>query len=143
MNEVAHVYDRPTRLVGRVPVDLEHDAYPRAKDFGLVLAECMYLGKPVIATDWSASAEYLTQGNGCPVRCRLVELDCNHGPYSRGATWAEADPAHAADWLRRLAGEPALRARLGSAARATIEERFAPAVIGARYRRRLEAIAMF
>jgi hypothetical protein len=30
---------------------------------------------------------------------------------------------------------------LGSAARATIEERFSPAVIGARFRRRLEVIA--
>ena len=32
---------------------------------------------------------------------------------------------------------------LGAAARRTIEERFSPAVIGARYRRRLEAVATF
>ena len=31
--------------------------------------------------------------------------------------------------------------RLGAAARRTIEERFSPAAIGARYRRRLESIA--
>jgi hypothetical protein len=43
--------------------------------------------------------------------------------------------------MRRLVAEPALREQLGAKARATIEERFAPAVIGARYRRRLEAIA--
>jgi hypothetical protein len=36
---------------------------------------------------------------------------------------------------------PSESARLGAAARRTIEERFSPAVIGARYRRRLEAIA--
>ena len=115
----------------------------RSEGFGLAVAECMYLGKPAIATDWSATAEYVTPDNGCPVRCRLVELDRNHGPYSRGATWADADPAHAAEWMRLLAADRPLAARLGAAARATIEARFAPAVIGARYQRRLEAIATF
>ena len=33
-------------------------------------------------------------------------------------------------------------ARLGAAARTTIAERFAPSVIGAHYRRRLEALAL-
>jgi len=45
--------------------------------------------------------------------------------------------------MRLLPSDPALVARLGAAARATIESRFAPAVIGERYRRRLEYIAMF
>jgi hypothetical protein len=43
--------------------------------------------------------------------------------------------------MQRLCADRVLAARLGAAARATIEEKFAPAVIGARYRRRLEAIA--
>src|SRR5581483_823735 len=30
----------------------------RSEGFGLAVAESMYLGKPVIATDWSATAEY-------------------------------------------------------------------------------------
>jgi hypothetical protein len=43
--------------------------------------------------------------------------------------------------MRRLSEDRALAARLGAAARVTIEARFAPAIVGARYRRRLEAIA--
>lgn len=113
----------------------------RSEGFGFAIAECMYLGKPVIATDWSGSAEFVHAGNGCPVRCSLVTLDRNHGPYARGQTWADPDPAHAAEWMVRLTQDRALAARLGDAARATIEERFSPAAIGARYRRRLEAIA--
>lgn len=113
----------------------------RSEGFGLAVAECMYLGKPVIATDWSATAEYLDARNGCPVPARLVALERNHGPYARGQTWAEPDVGIAADWMRRLAAAPDLGRRLGAAARATIEQRFSPAVIGARYRRRLEAIA--
>lgn len=114
----------------------------RSEGFGLSVAECMYLGKPVIATDWSATAEYLNATNGAPVRASLVELTQNIGPYSRGQIWAEPDPAHAAEWMVRIHGDAQLRNRLGATARATIEKRFAPAVIGAAYRRRLEAIAL-
>ena len=101
----------------------------------------MLLGKPVISTDWSSTAEYVTAANGCPVRAPLVALERNYGPYTRGQVWADPDPADAARAMRQLFSDRALGARLGAAARATIEERFAPAVIGARYRRRLEAIA--
>lgn len=113
----------------------------RSEGFGLAVAECMYLGKPVIATDWSATREMLNETNGCPVRNKLVMLDRNHGPYSKGQFWAEPDIAHAAEWMQRLREDPSLGHILGTAARATIETQFSPAVIGARYRRRLETIA--
>ncbi|HVS50762.1 MAG TPA: glycosyltransferase family 4 protein [Opitutaceae bacterium] len=115
----------------------------RSEGFGLAIAEAMFLGKPVISTDWSAPAEFVDADNGCPVRARLVTLEQNHGPYAKGATWAEPDTAHAAEHMRRLFGDRALAARLGAVARATIETRFSPAAIGARYRRRLECIAAF
>lgn len=115
----------------------------RSEGFGLAVAECMALGKPVISTDWSATAEFVNAQNGCPVRCSLVELTQSHGPYSKGQQWAEPDIDHAADWIRQLASDPALVARLGAAAQASITAQFSPEVIGARYRRRLEAIAAF
>jgi glycosyltransferase involved in cell wall biosynthesis len=101
----------------------------------------MYLGKPVISTDWSATAEFLDRSNGYPVDYSLVELKENHGPYGRGASWAEADTGHASELMRKIVSDPADAARTGAAARRTMEERYSPAVIGARYRRRLEAIA--
>ncbi len=115
----------------------------RSEGFGLAVAEAMFLGKPVIATDWSATAEYVTPDNGCPVRSRLITLEQNHGPYGKGATWAEPDVDHAAEYMRSLFADRALAATLGAHARETIETRFSPAVIGARYRRRLECIAAF
>jgi len=75
------------------------------------------------------------------VRAATVTLDRNHGPYAKGQVWAEPDLAHAAEWMQRLVADPALGSALGAAARATMERDFSPAVIGARYRRRLEAIA--
>lgn len=115
----------------------------RSEGFGLVVAECMLLGKPVICTDWSATAEFVNAANGCPVRYRLAPLEKNHGPYGKGQIWAEADPDHAADWMRRLHADAGLCAQLGASAHATIIARFSPDVIGARYRKRLEGIACF
>ncbi|HET7537831.1 MAG TPA: glycosyltransferase family 4 protein, partial [Candidatus Didemnitutus sp.] len=113
----------------------------RSEGFGFAVAESMYLGKPVISTDWSGTAEFVHADNGCPVRCTLVTLDRNHGPYAKGQTWADPDIDHAAWWMRKLLEDRALATRLGAAARATIEERYSPRAIGTLYRRRLEAIA--
>jgi len=113
----------------------------RSEGFGLAVAECMYLGKPVISTDWSATAEYVDAECGLPVRYSLVQLEETHGPYTKGSTWAEPDVGHAAQLMRDIAWAPAEAARIGAAARRAIEGRFSPALIGARYRRRLEAIA--
>jgi glycosyltransferase involved in cell wall biosynthesis len=115
----------------------------RSEGFGLAIAECMLLGKPVISTDWSATAEYITSENGFPVRAPLVVLEQNHGPYAKGSTWADPDPSHAAGHMRTVFNDRTLAARIGAAARDTIRTRFSPAVIGARYRRRLESIATF
>ncbi len=115
----------------------------RSEGFGLAIAESMLLGKPVIATNWSASAEYVTSENGCPVRARLVTLEQNHGPYAKGSTWADPDAEHAAQHMGTLFSDRKLVAELGRRARETIQVRFAPEVIGSRYRRRLECIAAF
>ena len=115
----------------------------RSEGFGLAIAECMFLGKPVISTDWSGPSEFVDASNGCPVRASLVTLEKNHGPYAKGQQWAEPDLAHAAEHMRTIFHDRALAARLGAAGRVTMETRYSPAAIGARYRHRLEAIAGF
>lgn len=113
----------------------------RAEGFGFAVAECMYLGKPVIATDWSATTEYLNATNGAPVRSTLLTLEKNYGPYAKGQTWAEPDVDHAVEWMQRLFADRSLGERLGKCAQETIEREFSLKAVGARYRRRLEAIA--
>jgi glycosyltransferase involved in cell wall biosynthesis len=115
----------------------------RSEGFGLAVAECMYLGKPVISTDWSGTTEFVNATNGCPVRCTVVPITKTHGPYVKGQLWAEPDIMHAAEWMRRLFEDRELAASLGAAAQRTIETQFSPAVIGAKYRQRLESIATF
>jgi glycosyltransferase involved in cell wall biosynthesis len=115
----------------------------RSEGFGLAVAESMFLGKPAIATDWSATAEFVTPENGGPVRADVITLEQNHGPYAKGSQWAEPDVADAAAQMTRLCSDRALAARLGERARHTIETRFSPEAIGTRYRRRLESISGF
>ena len=89
----------------------------RSEGFGLVPAQAMLLRRPVIATDWSATSEFLDAGCGVPIGYRLVPAqDPRHVFEAPGAVWAEADVDQAAMSLRELADSPARRAALGAAA---------------------------
>jgi glycosyltransferase involved in cell wall biosynthesis len=87
----------------------------RAEGFGLVLAEAMLLGKPVIATAWSGNTEFMDDTCAVPIGHHLVPARDDRAVY-RG-TWAEPDAAEATAALRWLADSPSHRLRLGEAAR--------------------------
>lgn len=74
----------------------------RSEGFGLVLAESMYLGKPVIATNWSANVDFMTLENSCPVSYRLIELEKDFGIYKKGNTWADPLESDASSYMKRL-----------------------------------------
>lgn len=97
----------------------------RSEGFGLVPAQAMMLGRAVVATDWSATAEFLDESCGVPVGYRLVEAVDPRGVFQApGALWADADTDEAASVLRRLADAPELRSALGERARKAAAERF-------------------
>jgi glycosyltransferase involved in cell wall biosynthesis len=113
----------------------------RSEGFGLGLAECMYLGKPVIATNWSGNVDFMTSRNSCPVEYELVTLDRSHGPYDAGQRWAEADADGAARYMRALVNDPAYAARIGHEARQTMLTEYSPQAIGKRYQDRLQVLS--
>lgn len=87
----------------------------RGEGFGLVLAEAMLLGKPVIATGWSGNTDFMGCMNAALVSYRLVPARDDRSVY-RGQ-WAEPDVAEAASLLRALADDPTRRIALGERAR--------------------------
>lgn len=88
----------------------------RSEGFGLVPAEAMLMGKTVISTDWSATAEFLNDECGLPVSYRLIPARDPRGVYEApGAFWADVDLHSAVSALRR-AEDPDLRKKMGAAA---------------------------
>jgi FkbM family methyltransferase len=89
----------------------------RSEGFGLTVAEAMVRGIPVIATDYSGTAEFVTAETGWPIPFRPVAVGKEAGPYPPSARWAEPDVAAAAEAMRAVAADRAEAARRGAAAR--------------------------
>jgi glycosyltransferase involved in cell wall biosynthesis len=115
----------------------------RAEGFGLAPAEMMYLGKPVIATNWSANTDFMNPDNAMPVRYQLAPLAQAVGVYPAGQLWAEADVDHAAWCLTRLLDDPTLRQQLGERASADIRRQLSPQAVGALVRQRLSLLGFW
>jgi len=116
-------------LIDRLDV---YAALHRAEGFGLVLAEAMALGKPVIATRYSGNLEFMDDSCARLVDCRDVSTERSHGPYPRGTRWAEPDGDQAAEMMRALFKDADARKEIGARARARIERDLSPWVVGAR-----------
>jgi glycosyltransferase involved in cell wall biosynthesis len=74
----------------------------RAEGFGLVAAEAMALGTPVIATAWSATTHFMDETSACMVDYEMVELEKDYPPFRKGYRWAEADSTKASEYMRKL-----------------------------------------
>jgi glycosyltransferase involved in cell wall biosynthesis len=91
----------------------------RSEGLGLVPAEAMLLGIPVVATGWSGNMLFMDAGSAALVPYRLVDAEDERGVYAiPGARWAEPDPAAAAARLRDLADNAEARRALGQAGQA-------------------------
>ena len=110
----------------------------RSEGFGFNLAEAMLMGKPVIATNYSGSREFVREGTACVVDYRLVPVPERAYPFSQGQVWAEPDIEHAAVLMRRVAYDDSYRENIAQAGQRFVSDNFNEAKIGARYAARLE-----
>ena len=90
----------------------------RSEGLGLVPAEAMLLGRPVIATGWSGNTDFMDNSNSALTGYRLIPVDDPRQVY-QSSVWAEADQADAVAHLRRLADDAEARQALGQRARAS------------------------
>lgn len=118
------------------------DAYVslhRAEGFGLGLAECMRLGKPVIATAWSGNMEFMTADNSCLVDYQLVPVGKGEYLHPEGQCWAEANVDHAAELMRRLVDDPGFAGSIGARAADDVRTKLSPRAAAHEIIRRIES----
>lgn len=107
----------------------------RSEGFGMVIAEMMAIGKPVIATNYSGNLMFMNSENSLLIDFDIVPVRDRYGVYrDNSACWAEPDIDHAAQQLRALHQSPELCARIGARARKDIAQRFTYERIGSEIR---------
>lgn len=112
----------------------------RSEGYGLTLAEAMSLGKPAIATAYSGNMDFMTPNNSYLVDYRIVEIEKDYGPYSKGFVWADPDLDHAAHLMRCAYEKRDQAAVIGQQAREDLYSNLHPRVVGRRIRERLSLI---
>lgn len=112
----------------------------RSEGYGKGLAEAMFLGKPVIATDYSGNLDFMNETNSCLVRYNLINVEEGQYPYAKGQVWAEPDIDHAVHYILKLLDDREYGRRLGAIASRHIRTYFSYKAIGLRYKNRLEEI---
>ena len=121
--QVVFTGHRPDALRVMAAADVVVHSSATPEPFGLVLVEAMAVGRPLIATNAGGVLDIVEPG----LNALLVP---------------PGDDAALADSLERLAGDPALRARLGAAGRRHVETHFTAqehmAMIEALYQQCLE-----
>ncbi|MCL1883847.1 MAG: glycosyltransferase family 4 protein [Defluviitaleaceae bacterium] len=109
----------------------------RAEGFGLVPAEAMLSGTPVVATNWSANTEFMNNNIACMVDYKLITIEKDCGHFRAGNRWADPDIHQAAEYMRRLNSDEDFRTDLSRKAKEHITKQFDPVIIAELMRSRI------
>ena len=112
----------------------------RAEGFGLPIAEAMSLGKPVIATGWSANMDFMDDLNSFPVPYEMITLDSYAPPYPKGTIWADPNIVETAKIMRTLFQDIQLCRQVGQKASHDIHSKFSAVATGEKILARLREI---
>jgi glycosyltransferase involved in cell wall biosynthesis len=102
----------------------------RAEGFGYGMVEAMQLGKAVVGTAFSGSAEFLREDISYPVSYTLRDIAPDEYVWSVGQQWAEPDLSSAVGQLRNVFDYPGERIRKAEAASAFVTKTYGKSAVG-------------
>lgn len=111
----------------------ECDAYVslhHAEGFGLTLAEAMYLGKPVIATNYSGNTEFMNEDNSFLVKYKLATIEKPDRTFCAKTLWADPLLEDAVEKLQLVYNNSVLRQEKAAAATQSVKAQLSFAAIG-------------
>ncbi len=115
----------------------------RAEGFGYIPAYALKLGRPVIATDYSGTADYLSPETGYPIANDLVSVPQNQAVFATvGASWAEIDGAALVQAMRHVVANPEDAMQRAAIGQNLMQTMFSPAAHAQRYLSRLKHLGL-
>jgi len=96
----------------------------RSEGFGLILAESMLLGTPILCTGWSAPPMFLPEDCASYVKYKLIDVEDPQGKYENRGKWADPDLEDAIQKLNKLIEDKKFRDQLSRKALTHAREYF-------------------
>jgi len=112
----------------------------RSEGLGLGMAQAMYFGKPVIATNYSGNLEFMNRENSLLVDYTMTELEQVAGSYEYGTRWADPNVEQASNYMRWVFEHRSEARTLGARAAADIRRTLDVNVAAAEIIRRVRQI---
>ncbi|TDX82631.1 glycosyltransferase [Epilithonimonas xixisoli] len=112
----------------------------RSEGFGLTMAEAMFFGKPVVATAFSANAEFMNINNSFLVKYNLISTgEIYYGSNDKNL-WADPDIAHASELMKYIFENPKSSEIIAERGKADVRKELSPEKIGNQIKKRLHVI---
>jgi glycosyltransferase involved in cell wall biosynthesis len=112
----------------------------RSEGLGLGMAQAMYFGKPVIATNYSGNLEFMNRENSLLVDYTMTESEQDAGSYDCGTRWADPNVEQASNYMRWVFEHRSEARTLGARAAADIRRTLDVNVAAAEIIRRVRQI---
>ncbi|KAG3034326.1 hypothetical protein JG687_00001021 [Phytophthora cactorum] len=133
LDELPHIHVLPPHIPQEVMPSLYKAANAfvlpsRGEGWGRPHVEAMAMERPVIATFWSGTTEYMTEKNSYPLKIDgLIEI--TDGAF-RGHMWADPSVEHLKELLLRIKEHPKEAVAKGKQARKDMVDKYSPEIIG-------------
>lgn len=102
----------------------------KSEGFGMNILEFMALGKPVIATDYGGSTDFVTQETGYPVPFERTKLRPDEYPFAAGQVWASPSSSEAASIMKAVASKNSETIAKAEAARKLASTKYSLEAVG-------------